>query len=176
MNRLLVVGIALLCSISLTGTATALEDTAREDIEKHPACRYCGMDRLKFAHSRVLIDYDDGTSEGLCSIHCAAVDLALNIDKTPTAILVADFNTGKLIDAEKAFWVMGGGKMGVMTKNAKWAFGSKAGAAAFIKANGGTQATFDEVMKASYEDMYADTKMIREKRRMKRKMQPAKHN
>ena len=169
MKKFLMVGIALLCSISLAGVASA-----REDIDAYPACKYCGMDRAKFAHSRVLIDYDDGTSEGLCSIHCAAVDLALNIDKTPRAIMVADFNTRQLIDAEKAFWVMGGGKMGVMTKNAKWAFGSGKDAAAFIAANGGRQATFDEVMKASYEDMYADTKMIREKRKMKKKMQAPK--
>ena len=30
-------------------------------------------------------------------------------------------------------------------------------------------AEFDEVMEAAYEDMYKDTKMIREKRKMKRR-------
>ena len=46
------------------------------DVQKHPSCIYCGMDRGKFAHSRMLIGYDDGTSMGACSLHCAAVDLA----------------------------------------------------------------------------------------------------
>ena len=141
---------------------------AQDDIKKHPTCTYCGMDREKFAHSRMLIEYDDGTTEGACSLHCAAVDLALHIDKTPKAILVADYNTKKLIDADKATWVIGGSKMGVMTKRGKWAFEKKEDAEKFMKENAGTLVTFDEAMKAAYEDMYADTKMIREKRKMKK--------
>jgi nitrous oxide reductase accessory protein NosL len=88
---------------------------------------------------------------------------------------VGDFKTKKLIDAEKAFWVIGGSKPGVMTKRAKWAFESKADADAFIKENGGKPASFDEAIKASYEDMYADTKMIRDKRKMMKMKAPAEH-
>ncbi len=139
---------------------------ANEDIKKHSSCKYCGMDREKFAHSRVLIEYDDGSIVAACSIHCAAVDLASTIDKTPKAILLGDYGTKNLIDAEKAFWVIGGSKMGVMTKKAKWAFEKKEEAEKFITENGGSLAVFDEVMKAAYEDMYQDTKMIREKRKM----------
>ena len=68
---------------------------AQNDIQNHPACKYCGMDRVKFAHSRVFIQNDDGTTEGTCSLHCAAVDLALNIDKTPKAIMVVEYLCGK---------------------------------------------------------------------------------
>ena len=121
------------------------------------------MDREKFAHSRIYIEYDDGTTEGTCSVHCAAIDLALNIDKTPKAIWVGDYNTKKLIDAEKAFWVIGGSKTGVMTKRAKWAFGKKEDAEKLISENGGNLAVFDEALKSAYEDMYQDTKMIRGK-------------
>jgi nitrous oxide reductase accessory protein NosL len=140
---------------------------AGNDIEANKSCAYCGMDRGMFSHSRMLIEYDDGTIAATCSIHCSAVDLALNIDNTPKAIRVADYNSKELIDAEKAFWTMGGSKQGVMTKRAKWAFGSKENADAFMKANGGTLISFDQAMKASYEDMYGDTKMIREKRKMR---------
>ena len=49
---------------------------AADDISKHPACPLCGMDRTKFAHSRVYVQYDDGSSIGACSIHCGAVDMA----------------------------------------------------------------------------------------------------
>jgi hypothetical protein len=134
------------------------------------------MDRKTFAHSRMLVTYEDGSSMGTCSLHCTAVELALNIDKTPKSIEVGDFKTKKLIDAEKAFWVIGGSKPGVMTKRAKWAFESKADADAFIKENGGKLVSFDEAIKASYEDMYADTKMIRDKRKMMKKMKaPAEH-
>jgi nitrous oxide reductase accessory protein NosL len=136
------------------------------DITAHKSCQYCGMDREKFAHSRMLIEFDDGSTAATCSLHCAAVDLANNIDKTPKAIKVADFGNKELIDAEKAIWVIGGSKQGVMTKNAKWAFSSKDKAAAFIKENGGKQTGFEEAIKTAYEDMYNDTKMIRDKRKM----------
>ena len=149
---------------------------AQDDVAKQASCKYCGMDRKTFAHSRMLVTYEDGSTMGTCSLHCTAVELALNIDKTPKSIEVGDFKTKKLIDAEKAFWVIGGSKPGVMTKRAKWAFESKADADAFIKENGGKPASFDEAIKASYEDMYADTKMIRDKRKMMKKMKaPAEH-
>jgi nitrous oxide reductase accessory protein NosL len=58
--------------------------------------------------------------------------------------------------------------MGVMTKRAKWAFEKKDDAEKFIKEDGGAIAPFDEAMKGAYEDMYADTKMIRERRKMRK--------
>jgi len=147
---------------------------AQDDIKKYPSCKYCGMDREKFAHSRMLVEYDNGSSEGTCSLHCMAMELALHIDKTPKAIFVGDFNDKKLLDVEKASWIIGGNKMGVMTKRAKWAFGKKEDAEKFKAENGGESAVFDVAIKAAYEDMYADTKMIRERRKM-RKMEH-KHN
>ena len=156
---------ALFCLVTLACLSFAANLT---DLEKHPTCKYCGMDRSKYAHSRMLIEYDDGTSSGGCSLHCSAVDLANNIDKLPKNISVGDYRTNKLIDAEKAFWVVGGNKAGVMTSNPKWAFGSKEDAEKFIKASGGVPVTFDDAIKAAYEDMYRDTKQIRERRKMKR--------
>jgi hypothetical protein len=90
------------------------------------------------------------------------------IDQTPKAIKVGDYQTKKLIDAERAVWVIGGDKMGVMTKRAKWAFEKQEDAEKFVKESGGKISTFDEAIKSAYEDMYADTKMIRERRRAKR--------
>ncbi len=113
-----------------------------QDIQAHKNCKYCGMDREKFAHSRMLVEYGDGSSFGACSIHCVALDLAQSFDKQPKAILVADYNKKNLIDAEKAYWVIGGNKPGVMTKTAKWAFADKKDAEAFIKEHGGKLAKF----------------------------------
>jgi copper chaperone NosL len=113
--------------------------------------------------------YEDGTSLGTCSIHCLAIEFVVNMDKTPRSMQVGDYNSKKLIDAEKAFWVIGGNKPGVMTKKAKWAFENKADAEKFIAENGGSLATFEEAMKVTFEYMYADTKMIREKRKMMKK-------
>jgi len=163
MKRISFLVVFLLVSCILVSGAAL----AQEDIEKHPSCKYCGMDRKMFSHSRMYIQYDDGTTEGTCSIHCAAVEFALAIDKTPKAIMVGDYNTRKLIDAEKAFWIIGGDKLGVMTKRAKWAFEKKEDAEKFVRENGGKLAQFEEAMKAAYEDMYEDTKMVRQKRKMK---------
>lgn len=141
---------------------------AQEDLGKYPSCPYCGMERRQFAHSRVFIEYDDDSTFGACSLHCAAIELAVHIDKTPRAIRVGDYSERSLIDAEKAHWVLGGAKPGVMTKRAKWAFEKREGAERFVQEHGGTIITFDEAIKAAYEDMYSDTKMIRERRKMRR--------
>jgi len=138
------------------------------DVAQSPSCRYCGMDREKFSHSRMFITYEDGSTVATCSLHCTAVELANAIDKIPVTLRVADYDSKELIDAETAAWVMGGGKKGVMTARAKWAFASKESAERFIKANCGAIVGFDEAIKASYEDMYQDTKTIRENRKMKR--------
>ncbi len=148
---------------------------AQEDIKKYPSCQYCGMNREQFAHSRMLIEYDDGTAVETCSLHCMAVELGLHIDKTPKTIFVGDFNDKKLIDAEKASWIIGGNKMGVMTKRAKWAFEKKEDAEKFKKENGGDLASFEQTVKAAYEDMYVDTKMIRERRKMKKMQHKMEH-
>lgn len=163
-NRVALASVMVFCLFA----STIVFAQGYEDTQKHPSCKYCGMDRQVFAHSRMLVEYDDGTSMAACSIHCVAVDLAINIDKTPKAFHVGDFGSKKLIDAESAAWVIGGNKPGVMSKRAKWAFEKRENAENFVKENGGTIAGFDEVMKASYEDMYSDTQMIREKRKMKR--------
>lgn len=135
------------------------------------SCKYCGMDREKFAHSRMLVEYDDGSSLGTCSIHCLAVELANSIEKTPTAIKVGDYGTKKLIDAETAFWVVGGDKSGVMSTRAKWAFENKADAEVFIALHSGKLGSFDDAIRSAYEDMFKDTKMIRDRRKMKRMQQ-----
>jgi copper chaperone NosL len=164
MNRQkLAIQTVILALIIYVGTAFG-----QQDIVNHPICSYCGMDRMRYAHSRVFIEFDDGSTFGACSLHCAAIDLAVHMDKTPKMIWVGDYGTKDLIDAEKAFWVIGGDKMGVMTRRAKWAFEKREGAEAFVKAHGGKIVTFEEAIKASYEDMYSDNQMIRERRKAKR--------
>ncbi|MBU0942857.1 MAG: nitrous oxide reductase accessory protein NosL [Proteobacteria bacterium] len=141
----------------------------------YPACQYCGMDRHKFAHSRMLIEYDDGSTVPTCSIHCTAIDLAQKINATPAAIKVGDYDTKELIAAEGAIWILGGDRKGVMSSRPKWAFSSDAAAAAFVATHGGNIVTFDEAMKASYADMDSDSKSIRRKRQNK-KMETMEHS
>jgi nitrous oxide reductase accessory protein NosL len=158
----------LLTFVLFLSSASVASAASPADVAKSPACRHCGMDRDKFNHSRMVIEYEDGSTVATCSLHCAAVELALTIDKMPVMVRVADHETKELLDAEKAVWVMGGGKKGVMTAQAKWAFATKDAAERFVQANGGSIIGFDEAIKAAYDDMYQDTKMIREFRKMKR--------
>lgn len=116
------------------------------DVKKHNACAHCGMDREKFSHSRMLVTYADRASVGVCSIHCAAIEMKAGKGKPVKPLEVADLDTKKLINAEKAFWVIGGDKKGVMTRTPKWAFASKSAAESFIKKSGGKLTTYREAL------------------------------
>lgn len=120
------------------------------------------MDRQQYAYSRMLIEYQEGPV-GTCSIHCAAVDIAVNRQKTVRGIFAADYAGRQLIPATTAFWVIGGDRSGVMTNRAKWAFRNEKDAAAYLRDHGGKPASFDDAMKATFEDMYADITSVRER-------------
>ncbi len=162
-------GITVFSILFLALTFSIAGLTEYKDVKEFPACVYCGMNRGMFDYSRMLVDYEDGMITGTCSLHCTVIDMALKINSPLKQIMVGDYNTHNLINAESANWVIGGAKSGVMSKRAKWAFENISDAEAFIKENGGTKTTFDEAVRASFEDMYEDLKMIREKRQMKNK-------
>jgi hypothetical protein len=142
--------------------------TVPEDIRNHPACPICGMDREQFGHARVLVDYDDGTSVGTCSLRCAAVDQVGHMEKTPKRFRVGEFDTKNLLDAERAFWVVGGNVAGVMADRGKWAFATREKAEKFRTESGGSLSSFADAMKAAFEDIYAEIRVSYE-RLMKRK-------
>lgn len=157
--------LAFVLCLTAVPTASAAQPA---DVAQAPSCRHCGMDRGKFSQSRMVIEYEDGSTAANCSLHCAALELANSIDNIPVMVRVADYDSKELLDADKAVWVMGGSKKGVMTAQAKWAFATREAAESFVRANGGRIVSFDEAIKAAYDDMYQDTKMIREFRKMKR--------
>jgi nitrous oxide reductase accessory protein NosL len=123
--------------------------SAADGVEAPKACKLCGMDRSAFARSRMLILYTDGTTVGVCSIHCAAAELKQNKDKQVKSLMVADYTTRELIDAKTATWVIGGKEQGVMTSVAKWAFARSEEAQKFVIANGGQLTSFDQAMQAA---------------------------
>ena len=162
----------LMMAVLICGPTIALSGS--DDIAQIPSCSICGMDRHKFSHSRMLLHFEDGSKFGACSLHCAALEMAYYPGKVPTQLMVGEYNSRKLIDAEKAVWVMGGSKMGVMTKNAKWAFTDKEAAQQFVSKHGGRMVTFEKALSAAYADMYEDTRMIREKRKKMKHMKKGK--
>lgn len=117
-----------------------------DDVRTHRGCAYCGMDRGQYTHSRVMVTYEDGGVTGLCSIRCLAIELKVNRKKPIRRIEVADFNTKKMINAESAYWVVGGKHKGVMTSTPKWAFADNISAEQFVNRHGGTLSNFQKVI------------------------------
>jgi nitrous oxide reductase accessory protein NosL len=129
--------------------ANALPVLAHDDLEKHRSCAHCGMDRKAYGYSRMLIVSANGNQTGVCSLHCAVTEMNAHPEQKIAELLVADRNTHDIIAASKAFWVMGGRKRGVMTRNPKWAFASPEAAQRFISDHGGNITPWDEVLAAA---------------------------
>jgi copper chaperone NosL len=153
--------IKIICSLFLIVSFAGLPALAEE-----VTCVYCGMKRSSYGHSWMVISYKGVEPKGYCSVHCAAIAMALHTDLPIDHISVGDFNTKKQINAEKASWVVGGDLPGVMTARAKWAFETREAADAFITKHGGRLATFEQVLEAAFDDMLNDTRMIRKKRKL----------
>ena len=144
----------------------------KDELAKYPKCPYCGMDRKQYHHSRHLVHYADDLVDGTCSLHCAAISLAINLDRGPKAIYAADFGATAevkpLVNVDQATYLIGSKLPGVMTAKSKKAFASGEAAAAAMKEHGGELGNFDAALAAAYASMAADTSMIRKKRAEKR--------
>ena len=144
------------------------------DIEKYPKCNYCGMDRNRIHHSRMLLHYSDGLAEGVCSLRCAASSLTINVGRGTKAIWVGDnaspAEIKPLIDAEKASFLVGSSIRGVMTRRSKVAYGTAEAAEASRVANGGEVFDFDKTLLAAFADIAESVAASRKSReeRLKR--------
>ena len=143
------------------------------DIEKYPKCPYCGMDRKQYHHSRMLIQYSDDLPDGVCSLHCAAISLSLNVDLEPKAIWVGDnastAEVKPLVDVDKATFLIDSNIPGVMTAQSKVAYGMEEAAKAAQAANGGELGNFDKALLAAYTSMSQDVSRIRKMRAERRR-------
>lgn len=138
------------------------------ELTKYPTCPYCGMDRKQYDFSRHLIHYQDHVVDATCSIHCAAVSLAVNLDRGPMAIYAADFASKAtpkaMVNVDAATYLLGSKLPAVMSAKSKMAFADKAAAQAAMKEKGGELGDFNAALAATYQSMAQDTKMIRQKR------------
>lgn len=138
------------------------------ELAKYPTCPYCGMDRKQYDFSRHLIHYQDHVVDATCSIHCAAISLALNLDRGPLAIYAADFASKTapkaMVNVDAATYLLGSKLPAVMSTTSKMAFADKAAAQAAMQDKGGKLGDFNTALAAAYQGMAHDTKMIRQKR------------
>jgi nitrous oxide reductase accessory protein NosL len=156
----------LIMSLLLTSAFAGATGT----VEGPASCTQCGMDRTAFAHSRMLIVYADGSTAGVCSLHCAAAELQHSRAKQVRSLMAADYATKELTDATTATWVVGGKKKGVMTALAKWAFAREDNARRFVEENGGIVNSFEQAMKSATrevldeaaEERAAESELLRE--------------
>lgn len=156
-------------------------DPLTDELSKYPRCRYCGMERAKFSHTRHLLVYDDDSVEGTCSLHCAAISLSLNMDRGPKAIYAGDAGSKApikpLVPVDRAHYVLDPSRTGTMTKKSKFAYASReaaeAAAAGDAAAKAGARVVgFDAALTAAYLGMAEDTVMLRKRRgEMRRKIQ-----
>ncbi|MCB1350366.1 MAG: nitrous oxide reductase accessory protein NosL [Maritimibacter sp.] len=150
-------------------------DTAplENEFEKYPRCPYCGMMRERFSFSRHLIVYDNDTVDATCSIHCASISLALNMDAGPKTIYAgdagADGDIKPLVEVEQLTYVFNPDKPGTMTMHSKFAFADPAKAEAAVAESPNARAmTFDEALRVAYAEMADNTIMLRKRRGEKR--------
>jgi len=143
-----------------------------DDIGKYPNCPYCGMDRRYNHRSRMLIQFGNNLPDPLCSIHCAAISLAINLSLDPKAIWVGDNALNDdpvpLVDAAKATFLVGSNIPGVMTHNSKVAYGTHEAAVAAQKSHGGQLMDFKQVLKVSFTDLSDDLDRMRNAREERR--------
>lgn len=144
-----------------------------DDLEKYPDCPYCGMDRRYNHRARMLIHYGNDAPDPLCSIHCGAISLAINLALDPKAIYVADnaaaTDPRPLIEVGKASFLVGSDLPGVMTWNSKVAYGSVEAAAAAQKVHGGRILNFQDTLKVSFADLADDLDRMRKAREERRR-------
>ena len=153
-------------------------DPLTNELSKYPRCRYCGMERAKFSHTRHLLVFEDDSVEGTCSLHCSAISLSLNMDRGPKAIYAGDAGAPgaikPLVAVDRAHYVVDPSKPGTMTRISNSAYASRAAAEAAAAVDASAKAgakvvDFNTALTSAYLGMAEDTVMLRKRRGEMRK-------
>ena len=146
-------------------------DPLTDDLAKYPRCPYCGMMRKMWSHTRHLVVYENDTVDGTCSLHCAAISLALNMDAGPKAIYAGDAGAEgelkPLADTAAMTYVIDPAKPGTMTGVSKYAYADRAKAEA-VAGPDARLVDFDAALTDAYVGMAQDTIRIRKRRAERR--------
>lgn len=123
-----------------------------QDLAQYPDCLNCGMNRKNCAHTRIVVEYIDGTRRAECGLHCLLADLVNQPGREPKRIQAADYNDRKLVEAEKCWWVRYDNAIECRGSKVLLAFRTERGADDFIASFGGNKLNFDEALKTAYQD------------------------
>ena len=150
---------SILCIFILVSTLFLF---ASVHAEEQKYCPLCSMNLKMFWKTSHWLTFSDGTRTGYCSIHCASKvyqKKATDIDRWE----VADYSTKKLINANKAHFLIGSDLPGTMTPVSKLAFASLDVAKRYQKEHGGSIGTLDDALKQAIEGRGEDMAMIKKK-------------
>ena len=126
-------------------------------------CNVCGMHLTKYYKTNHTAEFKNGHKEQYCSLHCLS-EVHKDYEQKIKNIQVVDTNSLKLIDAKKAFYVVGSSKEGTMSPISEYAFSTKIEAEKFKKEFGGEIHTFEETLKLSKDNLDKDNEILDEKR------------
>ncbi len=129
-------------------------------------CPVCGMNIKMFYKTSHTSKLKNGTPRQYCSIRCLVVDMQEYGIKT-NDIQVIDAKTQKLIDANKAFYVVGSKVKGTMTKVSKLAFATQVDANSFAKKYKGKVVDFKTALDMAKKSLKSDIAMLTKKKEKK---------
>jgi len=128
-----------------------------DELEKHPNCVICNMDRRKFHYARHLLHYADNLVQGTCSVNCAAVCMVQERRRGFLAIYAPDFGATSeprpLFEVSSVTYLIGSDLRGVMTKTSKIPFANRDAALLARQTHGGETADFAAAIRASLEEI-----------------------
>ncbi len=124
--------------------------------EDREYCPNCGMNLVKFYKTNHIYK-----GKQYCSMHCL---YEATKGQIPNEVQVVDTKNLNLIDALKAYYVVGSSVKGTMSRNSKYAFASLEDAKGFQTANGGEIMDFAKAYATAGKDFEGDRKMIKAKR------------
>lgn len=150
-RRISMVVVTLLAVIA----AYAVGFATPKDLVQYPDCLNCGMSRKSCAHSRMVVEYADGTRRAECGLHCLLAELIDQPGRRPKRILAADYHDKKLAEAEKSCWVRYDNAVECRGSKVMLAFRTEQGADDFIASFGGRKLNYDEALKLTYLDIEA---------------------
>ncbi|PLX69931.1 MAG: nitrous oxide reductase [Denitrovibrio sp.] len=126
-------------------------------------CPVCGMSLKMFYKTSHAVKLSGDKNKQYCSIRCLVQDYQ-GLKNIVKELLVVDVTSEKLIDARKAYYVLGSKAPGTMTKVSKFAFASKEDAKAFQAKMGGKIVSFTEAISSATDSMKKDVAMTDMKR------------
>lgn len=139
--------------------ACALGFATPRDLAQYPECHACGASRNACAHTRIVVEYSDGTKRAECGLHCLLADMVKQPGRQPKRILAADYEDKKLIDAEKGWWVQYDNGVDCRGSKVMLAFRTERGADGFIASFGGRKLSFDDALRVAYREIESELKL-----------------